>query len=212
MSSQKNTARDQGHHGSNAPTGGGGNLGHDPQSKETEEVKHVVTLDVPLREHTEEADQNILADQLTRGRKIGSREHTRSTGSRSSSTSTSTKSSESKRTERELRRVRRGTATVEEIMHLREQSISVISAEDPDKLSREARKASLNIDVEPPLIVPRDTTRHPPPQSQVNLTRTDRQKIQNEFPGATILYSYPFIVVGDGTAPKNPVSAKGLIF
>lgn len=236
MSSQEKTPREQGHHSSNAPTAGGDIFGQnlqDPQSKEIgateaeqvvtldlphrehpEETKHLVTLDVPHRECTDEAEQIILAEQPTRRTKLAnpSHERARSAGSRSSSTSASTKSSESQWRERELRRVRGGTATVEEIMHLREQSIFDISAEDPDNLGRQARKASINIDVEPPLIVPRDITRRPSPQNQVNLTRDDRQKIEEEFPGATVLYSYPFIIIGGGTAPKNPVSAKGLIF
>ena len=65
--------------------------------------------------------------------------------------------------------------------------------------------------MDPSIVIPRDLSIPPPPQDQSGLTKEVRQKIEEQFPNASVLFSYPFIVIAGAKPPTNPISINNLI-
>ena len=120
--------------------------------------------------------------------------------SRSSSSSTQNK-------ERDYRRVKHGTP-VDEVLKLRD---PMFSPDDPNQVMHEIKKRSTASTMDPSIVIPRDLSIPPPPQDQSGLTKEVRQKIEEQFPNASVLFSYPFIVIAGAKPPTNPISINNLI-
>ena len=65
--------------------------------------------------------------------------------------------------------------------------------------------------LDPSTVMSRDLAIPPPPQDQSGLTKQVRQKIEEEFPNASVLFSYPFIVIAGAKPPPTPKSINNLI-
>ena len=168
---------------------------HRPESIKADAQKPV--SQTPVQNRYQELD-NAPASRLPRSKSLSSA--LSQSSSRTSSPSTQNQ-------ERDYGRVKRGTP-LDEVLRLRD---PMLSPDDPDQIMREIKKQPAAPTVDPSIVARRDLSIPPPPQNQSGLTKDIRQKVEELFPNASILFNYPFIVIANAKPPTDPISINNLI-
>ena len=87
---------------------------------------------------------------------------------------------------------------------------TMFSPGDPNQMMREIKKAFAAPTVDP-IVIPRDLSTPPPTQEKSGITKEVRRKVEEQFPNASILFNYPFIIIAGVKPPSNPITINNLV-
>jgi hypothetical protein len=126
-------------------------------------------------------------------------------------TATNTIQTTASSTQRDYRRLKRGTS-LEEIRVTHDRG-GLVADVDPELILRQGRKEIYSRRPIDSIIQPRDIPPKPiAPFGTVFFTDDDVKAIQEYFPGSSgIRFSWPFVVIAGVSPPTKPVTVKGLV-